>query len=52
MLTSLSQFQAQGWKKGYPESDSLGGANYLKSIPLPRLSVLPSHSTFKPRVSL
>jgi hypothetical protein len=30
MLNSLSQFQAQGWEKGYPESDLLGGANYLK----------------------
>jgi hypothetical protein len=42
--------QAQGWEKWLPGSDSLGGTNILESLPLARLSVLPSYSPFKPRI--
>jgi hypothetical protein len=34
MLTLLSQFQAQGWENGYPKLDSLGGTDFLESVPI------------------
>ena len=47
MLTSLSQFQAQGWKKWLSRIIFTRRTNYLKSFPIGILSVLPSPSAFK-----
>ncbi len=52
MLTSLSQFQAQGWEKWLSRITFTRGTNSLKSNPMIRNSVLLSRSTFKPTVRI
>ena len=52
MPTSLSQLQAQGWKKWLSRITFTRRTNYLKSTPTGRMSILPSRSIFKPRLSL
>jgi hypothetical protein len=47
MLTSLSQFQAQGWEKWLSRITFTRGTNSLKSGFDRRLFVPLSHSTFK-----